>query len=474
MRMADAGQVAGPRGAAGAKEHGARAGVALPDSGSKKDGAGGVDWAFLQSFGNDAAGDDDLVTSMAWSRQGGHAAVGDASGRVCVLKDTAGDGCPDMRFSIEFHSHSPAFDSLTGRAVRPAVGAVAFLDGRGWRRGPRQLVVAANARTAKLWALCEDTGRVSLRRTLWNGPSLDMHSVAPLATGEDMLTADELCVRAWNLERGEAAVVLDGRPPAGVPVTGVQEVLTTAATHSERGHLFLAGSSSGVVRLFDMRERLRLSVPAAAFLPPPPPPGTASAASAAAASAVSGVDFAGGEHLVISRDFFALSAWDARAAAAGPVALTPVHEFLRPYTSELLGNGCLFDTFSCGASPDGSRAVTGSYDGRFVVAPVGAGGGSRGTELLCARDEADGRVSTVSAADAVDATRVNLARKSLFTSWHPEAHAVAVCALNKVFFFAEARGGAEAAGGEGGEERARVEVNAEATEEDGEAMLRPA
>lgn len=437
-------------------------------------GARGSGLSFSQSFGDDMAPAHDAVTALTFSPDGDSLCVGDAAGRVCILSTAATndeeegddeeeegevegeegdgggvgertDGPPSYSFALEYQSHLPGFDPITGRNVAEAVRSVSYVGRAGWRRGPSARLLSCNGTSVKLWSVREGRGGRATLRAVYNGSvPYETHSVLPLDDGTSMVTADELRVRLWDLERGgdcPPAVLLDSQP--GWESGDLAREVMTATDAA--GSLLLVGTSAGAVRLYDVRERSRLGKPAVCV--------GASPVQCSTSASVSGLAFvpsSAGPVAACSRDFFALRTWDFRQPGAGAVCAVPVHDYLRPHAAELESNECIFDPFGCAVSPDGSRAVTGSYGNRFVVADFCGGGGSMsdgGTDdgaeeaavtatTYVARDEDSGRAAREGPLGAEDATRVNLAQKVLLSAWHPVREDVmAVAAVNKLYVY---------------------------------------
>ena len=90
------------------------------------------------------------------------------------------------------------------------------------------------------------------------GHQYSIHSVSSSADGATFLSADDLRVLLFDLEHSDSACSVLELPvaPAATAATAVEELLTVARFHPQHSALFLHGSSSGTVRIADMRLRL--------------------------------------------------------------------------------------------------------------------------------------------------------------------------------------------------------------------------
>jgi len=142
-------------------------------------------------------------------------------------------------------------------------------------------------------------------------------------------------------------------------------VITTAEFHPSFCSLLAYGSSSGLVRLVDLRRSALCDQSVRTFRDrgSRPHPSTFFTE---IVSCITDLKFTGeGRHL-LTRDYMNLKLWDMRVETS-PVATYKVHEFLRPKLSELYTEDYIFDRFSCCASKDGSYFATGSYSNTFKV-----------------------------------------------------------------------------------------------------------
>jgi serine/threonine-protein phosphatase 2A regulatory subunit B len=93
-------------------------------------------------------------------------------------------------------------------------------------------------------------------------------------------------------------------------------------------------------------------------------------------ASVSDIEFTPDGRHFVARDYLSVKVWDL-AMERGPVAVLPVHEYLRPKLSELYESDCIFDKFRVSSSGSGKQVVTGSYNNCVKVYDV-----VRGTETM--------------------------------------------------------------------------------------------
>ena len=95
------------------------------------------------------------------------------------------------------------------------------------------------------------------------GHQYSIHSVSSCADGATFLSADDLRVLLFDIEHSDTAcsvVELSAAAPAVTSAAAVDELLTVARFHPQHTALFLHGSSSGTVRIADMRLRLNCTI----------------------------------------------------------------------------------------------------------------------------------------------------------------------------------------------------------------------
>lgn len=231
--------------------------------------------------------------------------------------------------------------------------------------------------------------------------STNSHSTAPAPTAGRGVS-----------DQGEGGAVSSGG-------AGVDELLTVARFHPGHPSLLCHGSSSGTVRIADLRVRLTWDTAAVqsftAASTHSPQLNTAAQPTTTTTTNTSSIcstllpipgyyraitdsildvrwqgGMAGGRggdgvsgHYLISRDYLQLRVWDLRRALY-PVYVSHVHPHLLPHLPHLLETEALFDSFQCAVSPSGRQVVTGSYSQCFTLHSIDA----QQTVTIQAKDDA--------------------------------------------------------------------------------------
>jgi serine/threonine-protein phosphatase 2A regulatory subunit B len=148
------------------------------------------------------------------------------------------------------------------------------------------------------------------RRQFGAAHAYHINSLSVNSDCETYISADDLRVNLWHLERGaaeDAFTVVDIKPENMEDLT---EVITSAEFHPSRCDLFAYSSSKGSIRLADMRQNA-LCANHAKMFDAPEAPGSRSFFSEIIAS-VSDVKFSRDGRFILSRDYLNLRLWDVR------------------------------------------------------------------------------------------------------------------------------------------------------------------
>ncbi|XP_025799068.1 serine/threonine protein phosphatase 2A 55 kDa regulatory subunit B beta isoform-like isoform X1 [Panicum hallii] len=314
---------------------------------------------------------------------------------------------PRYSFATEFQSHEPEFDVLHSLEIGEKIKRV-----RWCARPNRSLcMLATNDRTVKLWKVSEhkapkkgdgeprrrststaaslplreprserattkprgssadsaeliekvgDVGdgySAKCRRVFDRAHEFNINSISNNCDGETFVSADDLRINLWHLEvTSQCFNIVDLKP---ADMQDLVEVITTAEFHPSSCSLLAYGSSSGRVRLVDLRRSALCDQSVRTFRDREgrPQPSTFFTE---IISCITDLKFTGEGRYLLTRDYMNLKLWDMRVGTS-PVATYKVHEFLRPKLSELYTEDYIFDRFSCCASKDGSYFATGSY-----------------------------------------------------------------------------------------------------------------
>ena len=304
------------------------------------------------------------------------------------------------------------------------------------------------------------------RRKFGNAHAYHINSLSVNSDCETYISADDLRVNLWHLERGDASdafTVVDIKPENMEDLT---EVITSAEFHPSRCDLFAYSSSKGSIRLADMRTNALCATSAKTFDAPNETPGSRSFFSEIIAS-VSDVKFSRDGGFLVSRDYLNLRLWDLRMENR-PVATFEVHEHLRAKLCDLYESDAIFDKFQCCPGGDGAHVATGSYGNQFKSFDVATGAsdafevtkdpqrlrrarmsfsksgnalgngssprfGSSSPRSRRGRDDAETTAAALGQSAAPSQPEFNT--KILHMAWHPTERVVACAASNSLYIF---------------------------------------
>ncbi|XP_021316119.1 serine/threonine protein phosphatase 2A 55 kDa regulatory subunit B beta isoform isoform X1 [Sorghum bicolor] len=293
------------------------------------------------------------------------------------------------------------------------------------------------------------------RRVFGRAHEFNIHSVSNncdggqclfmYSDGETFVSADDVRINLWHLEvTSQCFNIVDMRP---ADMEDLVEVITTAEFHPSSCSLLAYGSSSGLVRLVDLRRSALCDQSVRIFQDREnrPQPSTFFTE---IISCITDLKFTGDGQYLLTRDYMNLKLWDLRVETS-PVATYKVHEFLRPKLSELYTDDYIFDRFSCCASKDGAYFATGSYSNTFKVFSRAAAQTS-GTTLEASTNpyriqlQAPTKLPALLSnfplgvnrkghdgprSDGKEEVSCNMASKVKHLAWHP-AENIIVCAAN--------------------------------------------
>lgn len=198
------------------------------------------------------------------------------------------------------------------------------------------------------------------RKQFGNAHAYHINSLSVNSDCETYISADDLRINLWHLEReSDAFTIVDIKPENMEDLT---EVITSAEFHPSQCNLFAYSSSKGSIRVADMRQNALCHNHVQMF-DSPELPGTKSFFSEIIAS-ISDIKFSRDGRFLLSRDYLNLKLWDLRNESQ-PVNTFQVHEHLRSKLCDLYESDAIFDKFQCCPSGDGSHVATGSYGNQF-------------------------------------------------------------------------------------------------------------
>eukprot|EP00890_Picochlorum_soloecismus_P002032 jgi/Picsp_1/282/NSC_00281-R1_protein len=209
------------------------------------------------------------------------------------------------------------------------------------------------------------------RRTYIAAHAYHINSIGFCADEEMFLSADDLRINVWHLDRPDTSfTVVDIKPESMEDLT---EVITCAEFHPVLPHIFAYGSSKGLIRLADMRASALCDRYSRLF-----DGGEKDEKNffSEIVASVNDVKFIGssGNHL-LSRDYMTLKVWDIRYEQR-PLYVHQVHDMIKSKLSQLYDSDVIFDKFDCCASGDGKILATGTYSNFFRVCSTDENGDS--------------------------------------------------------------------------------------------------
>jgi serine/threonine-protein phosphatase 2A regulatory subunit B len=90
------------------------------------------------------------------------------------------------------------------------------------------------------------------KRVYPNAHAYHIHSISTSPDGEIFLSADDLRINIWDLNRSDQSFnIVDLKPPN---IEALKEVITSTTFHPCHDHLFAYSTSQASVRLGDMRQ----------------------------------------------------------------------------------------------------------------------------------------------------------------------------------------------------------------------------
>ena len=162
------------------------------------------------------------------------------------------------------------------------------------------------------------------RRVFANAHAYHINSISTCSDGECFLSADDLRVNLWNLAVSDTCfTVVDMKPQ---DMESLSEVLTAACFHPTQSHIFAYSTSTGAVRLADMRAAALCDNSAKEFKDCTSR--SAHAFFAEILECISDIKFTQAGHQLLMRDYMSLKLWDARMVHM-PVLTMNVQEYLR-------------------------------------------------------------------------------------------------------------------------------------------------
>lgn len=354
-----------------------------------------LDWKFTQVFGDKSlienVMEEDIITSMNFSRDGRYLAIGDIAGRIVVFEHKSaqknGKKLNELSYKTEFQSHFKEFDCLKSVDIDPKINLIEFLP----TENENNFLLSSNDKTIKLWKLSDRVVRKSERfpkKTLWTKQALSLpkikvlesglspvnkvcypmlhnyniNSISTCADGERFLSSDDLTINLWFYgETARCFTIFDIAPKN---LSDISEVLTSARFDPNSDSLFACGTSKGILKLCDLRSNSRICAASMQFEDEKLK--STKNFFTDFVSSISDFTFAKDPNLLVSRSLLAANVWDRRAPKQ-PLVSTQLYEPIKSKLVALYEKELIFDKFDIRLSGDPSYFVTGMYNNAFHV-----------------------------------------------------------------------------------------------------------
>jgi WD40 repeat protein len=247
-----------------------------------------------------------------------------------------------------------------GPAVVPSAGSSA-LGHFAWLPSVRDhSVVTSNGHTIALqkFSFSGHQPKVKTKHSYATFDCEEFHSLSLCSDAESFLTAGNHRIQLWNLERAAGWTCLDIAPDQAVT-----EVMTAAEFHPTNCSVLAAASTSGAVRLHDIREKSRWSASDVER-------STEHRGSrfdqgdtgmyAELLATIFDVKFASCGRRLFTRDLFTVQVWDI-SMMTEPMAVIQVPGPSQHDLPAMHADGSIFEKFYVSPSPDGFQFVTGAF-----------------------------------------------------------------------------------------------------------------
>eukprot|EP00941_MAST-03F_sp_MAST-3F-sp1_P001675 g1675.t1 len=277
------------------------------------------------------------------------------------------------------------------------------------------------------------------RRKFCNAHAYHINSVSVCSDGETFISADDLRINLWNMNRaGQSFNIVDIKPENMEMLT---EVITAAEFHPHDCNIFMYSSSCGKINVGDLRQQAICGNKNMKCLMEPEDPSTKSFFSEIIAS-ISHVCFTPCGKYAVSRDYLSLKIWDL-AMESRPVRTVNINEHLRPKLCDLYENDCIFDKFEFAVGRN-NGILTGTYDNNINVydnmgkekARLRIGGGNVGRKRSNSGFKFGKRRGSSSddfAPPNID--EIDFSQKILHVALNPKRDVCAIAAKSQLFMY---------------------------------------
>ena len=287
------------------------------------------------------------MTSLHYHERLGLLAAGDSHGQVS-LHDCRGEA--PRRLSL-FTSHTVSFDTDTIQHESDSIVGVETL----YALPNYYSLLIANEKVVKLWTVSPTSGATRCRRKFQGGHEFRIHSISVSPSAQHFLTCDDLTLNLWDMERTDTTYRAADHKPRSVK--DLREVLLFACFHHSDTSVLLTTSTSGTIRIGDLRVRAKMNPPAIELRRPK----LKDSQYSDILCCVTGAAFGREGSLLYSRDFQTVFVWDLRQAMK-PLASVKLNTDSRSLIDALNSPTGLVK-FEIRAIPQG--CVTGGFEGQI-------------------------------------------------------------------------------------------------------------
>lgn len=289
---------------------------------------------------------DSPVTALAISSEDEVLLAGDAGGHLHVFKAQ-----PQLRHWVSFVSHLSLFDRDSAGTESEQVTAAHFVASY-----PRTFTcLSASEKTIKLWSVRQQNGKSRLRLTYPPVNDFRIHSLTVHTAKDQFVACDDLSLTLWHFDHPSSAYNLGNFRPSRIE--DLREVLLFAAFHPEQSSLLTYTSTTGAIRIADLRLRAQAFPPALVLK------NKNQCLSGELTTSVSGIAFSPQEPVLFAREIQSVVTWDLRSPAS-PVTSCPILN----NKLQLLTRG---DTPKFHIATVEGGWVTGGMDGNLILMKSG-------------------------------------------------------------------------------------------------------
>ena len=396
----------------------------------------------------------DIITAIEYNKAGDWMAAADKGGRVVIFRKNNSAKSKSSRDSLtciphfQFQAFEVEFDFLKSLDIETKINKIRFYE------IPNKLALfTANDRTIKFWKLSERSEHdaiavkalkqgkgLQLPRKKRSGPATSattcrvynnahayhINSLDICNDAATFLSADDLRINMWNIERSDTAFNLVDFKPSNM--TELNEVITCTRYFPQQSNLFHFSTSKGILRVSDLRESACISKYSKTFKDHKATSnGETNGAYTELISAITDVKLSQSERYFAVRDYMTVKIWDMKMERK-PVTTITVHDHLEPHLAHLYSSEAIFDKFEVSFSPGDEKILTGSYNNKFYIYDV-----NNPTAPIAEASTPD--FITDADSDSGDPLSFNPSKRNLHYSYHPSGDVVAVAGLAGLHLF---------------------------------------